>query len=372
MKLLFVLELALVATVIEAAEHAFAAEPAERITVAGAQFMVGTNRIWINGANTPWHVWNEFGGDFDAAWWDNHFRKLHENGINATRVWISCNGETGINIDPSGHLLGCTPQFWTNVDSLLQIARTRRVYIDATLLSFDHFQRSHPNYMRWRRMLLNGETIDSMVTNYVVPFVARYKTNPWLWSVDLCNEPDWIHENEICGKMEWRPFQIYVAKAAAGVHANSPVLVTLGICMGPKYLGRPPGTNVFSDATLQALAHGDPGARLDFYTPHYYDWQKVIGGNPFYKSPSDYPMSLGKPIVIGECSVKGTAQHSIIADYEGAFNHGWQGVMGWTSDGVDRNGSLKELAPATRAIYAEHPDLVFPKTSSVNIANDGQ
>ena len=53
MKLLFVLELALVATVIEAAEHAFAAELAERITVAGAQFMVGTNRIWINGANTP-------------------------------------------------------------------------------------------------------------------------------------------------------------------------------------------------------------------------------------------------------------------------------------------------------------------------------
>jgi hypothetical protein len=372
-KLLFLFGLALGATVIGAAEQARAAEPAERIMVAGDQFRVGTNRIWINGANTPWHVWNEFGSDdFDAAWWDNHFQKLHENGINATRVWISCNGENGINIDPSGHVLGCTPQFRSNVDSLLEIAARRRVYVNATILSYDHFSRQHTNHMRWRRMLLNEDNVDSMVTNYVVPLAVRYKTNPWLWSIDLCNEPDWIHETEKCGKMDWRPFQVYVAKAAAAIHASSPVLVTVGICMGAKYLRRPPGTNIFSDETLQALAHGDPGARLDFYSPHYYDWEGVTGGNPFYQPPADYPMSPGKPIVIGECPVKGTKQHSITADYEGAFNHGWQGAMGWSSDGVDRNGSLEDLAPATRAIYAEHPEVVFPKTSNGKNGDGGQ
>jgi len=366
---LLLLELGLGATTIEAAEKAVAAEPTGRITIAGTHFTVGTNRIWINGANTPWHVWNEFGGKFDSVWWDNHFQKLHENGINATRVWISCNGETGINIDPAGHVQGCTPEFWTNLDSLLEIAARRRVYIDATILSFDHFSYTHANYMRWRRMLLNETNIDSMVTNYVVPFVVRYRANPWLWSIDLCNEPDWIHEQERCGKMDWGPFQVYVAKAAAAIHAHSHVLVTVGITMGAKYLARPPGTNIFADATLQALAHAEPGARLDFYSPHYYDWEKPIGGNPFYMSPSDYPISPGKPIVIGECPAKGTAQHSITADYKGAFNHGWQGVMGWTSNGVDRNGSLENLAPATRTIYSEHPDLVFPKTPVVKIAN---
>jgi hypothetical protein len=353
---------ALAAIAIETARPAIGGEPAERIQVAGTQFTVGTNRIWINGANTPWHVWNEFGGDFDSAWWDRHLQILHENGINATRVWISCNGETGIDIDPSGHVRGCTPQFWSNLDSLLQIAGRRRVYIDATLLSFDHFSRGHPNYLRWRRMLLSEEAVDSMVRNYVVPLVARYKTNAWLWSVDLCNEPDWIHENERCGKLDWRPFQIYVAKAAAAIHTRSPVLVTVGITMAGKYLARPPGTNIFEDAMLQALAHGDPGARLDFYSPHYYDWEKPMGGNPFYQSPSDYPISQGKPVVIGECPAKGTAQHAIKDDYESAFNHGWQGVMGWTSNGVDGNGSLEELAPATRAIHATHPGLIFPKS----------
>jgi hypothetical protein len=96
-----------------------------------------------------------------------------------------------------------------------------------------------------------------------------------------------------------------------------------------------------------------------------------MGGNPFYMSLADYPISQGKPTVIGECPAKGTAQHSIKDDYEGAFHHGWQGVMGWTSNGVDENGSLEHLAPATRAIYAAHPELIFPN-SSATMGNDGQ
>ncbi len=355
-----------------AAGQGIAAEPAGRITIAGTQFRVGTNRIWINGANTPWHVWNEFGGDFDAAWWDNHFQKLHENGINATRVWISCSGEKGIQIDANGRVTGCTPKFWRDVDGLFQIARNRRVYIDATLLSYDHFSSNHSRFREWRMMLTNSDNVDALVTNYITPFVQRYGGNPWLWCVDLCNEPDWIHENAKCGKMDWRPFQVYVAKAAAAIHAGSPVLVTLGVCMGPKYLARPPGTNVFSDETLRALANGDAGARLDFYSPHYYDWERPIGGNLFQMSPADYPMAAGKPIVIGECPVSGAGRQTLKDNYEAAFNHGWQGAMGWSSDGVDRTGGLEGLTPATRAIYAEHPEVVFPKASAVRTGDGGQ
>ena len=39
----------------------------DRITVSGVEFRAGTNRIWINGANTPWHAWNDFGGEFNRA-----------------------------------------------------------------------------------------------------------------------------------------------------------------------------------------------------------------------------------------------------------------------------------------------------------------
>ncbi len=335
----------------------------DRITVSGTQFKAGPDRIWINGANTPWHVWNEFGGQFDRGWWDNHLRQLHENGINATRVWISCNGEVGININSAGQVSGCTPAFWTNLDSLFQIARQRQVYIKATLISFDHFSNSHQHYLDWRHMLTDSGNIDSLVTNYVVPFVVRYRDNPWLWSIDLCNEPDWIYENEKCGRIPWECVQTYVARAAVAIHANSQILVTVGVCMGPKYTARPPGTNVVSDAALQARVHGDARARLDFYSPHYYDWENVLRGNPFYQTPTAYGLDTNKPIVIGECPAKGTARHTVTEDYEGACANGWQGVMAWTSNGVDSNGGLSELSPATRALRDKQARLVFPDGS---------
>jgi hypothetical protein len=130
--------------------------------------------------------------------------------------------------------------------------------------------------------------------------------------------------------------------------------------MGPKYSARLPGTNILGDAALQARDPGNARARIDFYTTHYYDWMRSIRGNPFYETPEDYGLDASKPIVIGECPAKGTAGHTITDDYESAYSHGWQGVMAWTSDGVDHNGSLADFSPATRAMQANHSALIFP------------
>jgi hypothetical protein len=58
-----------------------------------------------------------------------------------------------------------------------------------------------------------------------------------------------------------------------------------------------------------------------------------------------------------------------------AFNNGWQGVMGWTSNGVDDYGTpdpviretgvgvLREVAAATNGFRQAHPQLVFPTIS---------
>jgi hypothetical protein len=332
----------------------------DRITVSGTQFRAGEARMWINGANTPWHVWNDFGGSYDAAWWDEHLRQLHENGVNATRVWLTCNGETGLQIDSTGHVSGCTPAFWRNLDSLFQTARQRRVYIMATLISFDHFSSSHLHHPEWRRMLTDPGNIDSMVTNYVTPLVLRYRDNPWLWCIDLCNEPDWIYENDKCGRISWDWIQTWFARAAVAIHANSDISVTAGVCMGPKYTAHPPGKNVVSDEALRAKAGGDIRARLDFYSPHHYDWMSRPWNNAFYLTPAAYGLDTNKPIVIGECPAKGTAGHTLAEDYEAAWRNGWQGAMGWTSNGVDGNGGLTELGAATRAFRDQHEQLVFP------------
>ena len=150
----------------------------DRITASNQQFYAGGQRIWINGANTPWDNWNDFGGDFDYAWWDSHFQQLHDNGINATRIWITCNGEVGINVNASGYVSGATQAHWDDLDSLFQIAQNRQVYIMATLISFDHFRDYHPSYTMWRNWIASNSNIDSYVDNYLIPFVNRYKNNP--------------------------------------------------------------------------------------------------------------------------------------------------------------------------------------------------
>ena len=332
------------------------AAAAERISVSGAQFRAGGKRIWLNGANTPWHVWNDFGGHYDAGWWDKHFQQLHENGINATRVWLSCNGEAGIIIDTNGVVTACTPAFWSDVDSLMGSAARHQVYIMATLLSFDHFKNRHPNHLRWRKMLTDDGNLDALVAHYVVPLVARYKDNPWLWSIDLCNEPDWIYENAECGRIPWDCLQTYVAKAAVAIHTESPILVTVGIAMGCKYQSSR-RSDVFSDAILRAKAGGNSLARLDFYSPHHYDWETRMWGNPFAESPAAYGLDAAKPAVIGECPARGLAGRSSTQDYEEAYQNGWQGVLGWSANGVDRNGNLEQLGPATRAFRDHHAEL---------------
>lgn len=331
----------------------------DRIVVANGQFMVGDRRIWINGANTPWNSWNDFGGRFDESWWDAQFQALHDHGINATRVWITCNGEVGILIDLDGAISGATPAHWADLDRLFQIAAKHRVYVMAALMSFDHFKNTHAGCQRWRNWIARDGNIDSYVDHYLLPFLQRYGKSTWLWSIDLMNEPDWVYESAGNGRVPWERLQSYFARAARAIHAHSSVLVTVGMAM-PKYnsdTGRSCQGNQVNDRALRAQVD-DPGARLDFYTTHYYDWNGKIWGNAPYQSPRDYQMPADKPSLLGELPATGTSGHTITEDYESAFRNGWQGAMGWTSNGVDAMGSLRELGPATRAFRDRHASLV--------------
>ena len=344
----------------------------KRITIDNIEFRVGGKRIWINGANTPWNKWNDFGGGYDDAWWDKHFAALHDNGVNGVRVWINCNNDNGaIFIDDAGMVGGVSDKHWADLDKFFATAERNHIYIMATLISFDHFKSR--SAQKWRKMLADGDAIDSFVSHYVVPFVNRYKSNPFLWSIDLCNEPDWIHENEQCGKLPWEQISHLFAHAAAAIHENSDILVTVGLSF-PKYNADGTGAyegNKVSDAFLQKL-YPNPKAYLDFWSPHYYDWVGEWYGVPFYCAPSGsrpdgWGLDGSKPALIGECRArgsqgrtKGTENNTLITDYENAFKNGWQGVMPWTSNGVDGNGGLNDLVPATKYMLEKYKEVVFP------------
>jgi hypothetical protein len=215
-------------------------------------------------------------------------------------------------------------------------------------------------------MLKSDEASASFVEKYTIPFVRRYKDNPWLWSIDICNEPDWVFENAECGKIPWERISYFFALNAAAIHENSDILVTVGMGFskynadGSGYSG-----NKVSDSFLQKL-YPNKNAYLDFWSPHYYDWVGDAGyGVPFYvkpygSKPQGWGLSNSKPALIGECRAKGSTGKTIIFDYENAFLNGWQGVMPWTSNGVDGNGSIDDLSPGTKYMLENYRILIFP------------
>ncbi len=58
-------------------------------------------------------------------------------------------------------------------------------------------------------MFADTANVSSYVSNYVIPFINRYKDNPYLWCIDICNEPEWMHDNTECGKIPWERLQYF-------------------------------------------------------------------------------------------------------------------------------------------------------------------
>jgi len=327
-----------------------------------------------------------------------HFAQLKEAGVNATRVWINCDGYGSININANGTITGATAKHWTDLDEFFEAAARNKLYIMATLTSFDHFDKDKRHYDRFRAMIANKEASRSFAENYTIPFVNRYKNNPWLWSIDIMNEPEWVFEDEKCGKLAWDDISYFLAVNAAAVRKNSNILITVGMA-SCKYNADCNGYegNKVSDTYLKSLS-GDNDAYLDFWSPHYYAWVSEWYGVPFYLTPSGarlgsnsngysggWGLDASKPAVLGECAAFGTSgtteidpprqikterdfiaaalrpeSNSLISDYQYAYNNGWQGVMAWTSNGADNHGSLTDISPATLNMLANYNDIIFP------------
>lgn len=329
-----------------------------RVYIEGNTFYVDGKEIWFNGANTPWDNWNDFGGNFDAAFWDQHFQELNDAGVNSTRIWINCNGLVGVKINEDGSFDSVTDKHWEDLDTLFELAEKHKIYVMATLLSFDHFKDSNNGYKNWRNMITDSDNIDSFVEGYVIPFVERYDDNDYLYSIDLMNEADWVYENAECGKIPWENISDYFARAAAAIHENSDVLVTSGLAMVKYHSDRFQGNKV-SDEFLQSLS-GNENSYLDFYSMHYYHWEKQWFGYPFDQTPADYGLTDSKPCVIGECAAVDESGITLTERYEQAYHNGWRGVYVWTSNGVDSCGGYNDMSPATQNILTIAEDLVYP------------
>lgn len=340
-----------------AAEEASSASV--KVTVDGTKFMVDGKELWINGVNTPWQNWNEFGSDaFDPDAWNSHFADLHDIGVNAVRVWVNCNSMVSIKLKSTGEVREVTEKHWQDVDKLFEIAEKHQIYLMPTLLSFDHFKDA--SYAeRWRAIITDDTAMQSYIDSYVKPFTERYGANPYLLGIDLMNEPDWVHENEECGKLSMDSLSNFFAKCTAAVHETNPdTLVTVGVAM-IKYNSDKNNCsgNFVSDEIMKSL--GGDKACLDFYSTHYYNYMKPYWGCPYDMSPEEYGLDTSKPAFIGETNAEGG--ETLVGLYEKCYNNGWNGVMLWTSNnGAEHADNWSDIEAAIKKINELAPEKVYP------------
>lgn len=329
--------------------------PLESVQVVGTEFRTESGRpVWLNGINTAWMHWNDFGGGrFDAPRWEREFQRYQAAGINCARVWIDCDGEVAVRFDPAGHVVGPDDTVMAEMQRLLDIAAAHRVRVLAVLTSFDHLKPSHAKHGLWRRVFNEDARLSEYVRNVVEPLARRFAGEPALLAWEICNEPEWIWLRRY-GVSRERVVKFH-AEVAAGLHRGGPKPVTTGSASWRWHRDRTargaPKSNPWSDGSLQACCR-DAGARLDFFQVHYYDWMALLGVNPFSRGagPARFLATVDRPVIIGETRGRYSwwTGRSVAETYRrGAANH-YAGVFGWSARGGDGHGNFEEIAAATR------------------------
>ncbi len=370
--------------------NSIAAAAPGRIYVQGTKLMVDAKPIYLNGANTPWNFFNEFGStdgnNYDHAWWNSEFARLKAKGINSVRIWISCNGTEQPQTNSTG-VTGINTQFWTDVDDLMGLATAHHIYVMATMVSFDHVNpyiwdyvtQAHSTiFNNWLAVYNTTSGVQTILDKYIVPFVQRYKDNPYLFAIDLCNEPEWMSENY--ASVSVANMQRYAARAAAAIHhSGSQVLVTIGSA-SIKWNSEKFGVgNYWSDANLQKQ-FVDTQAFLDFYQIHYYLWME-----PYYpvRTSATNNGITDKPLVMGEMPAAATEVNNnnarllpvgetVASLFEFFLANGYSGHYPWTSNAFAATdthftGSLTDFGPAALAFQQAHAGIVIMPGTSVSV-----
>ncbi len=338
-----------------------------RVTIEGTKFMVDGKELWINGVNTPWQAWNDFCGNMDEAAWEQTFALLKQDNINCTRIWINCNGTGVVRVDENGMVYNINENHWTDLDKLFALAEKYEIYVMPTLTSFDHFKQGNTGANNWRTLISTKEGCDDFAEKYAGEFARRYAQCEYIFGVDIMNEPDWVYENAECGNISWKNLQYFFGKCAEAIHANSDIPVTVGLAM-IKYNSDRYDGNFVSDERLKE-AVGSDEACLDFYSPHFYMWEKPYWGFPFEMSPEEYGLDGTKPCLIGETSNDDESQSGVSCPdkYKSAYENGWCGVMVWMEYRTDGSSGCDELwyrydltREATNAMAQLIPEKIHP------------
>lgn len=347
------------------------------ITISGNKFYAYNKQIFFNGINTAWQWNNDYrldflGRNYNQEWWQQEFTRYEQNNINLARIWIHGGGNTSPSLNGDGVVTGVTNQFWTDMDKLVALSKERQIYIMPTFWSFDMVINNY-NATRWSqfRQIINDENKTKWYCEYfLVPFVKRYNNEPYIMGYDICNEIEHMWRDGNCGNLSRNNVMRFIAICASYIHKHTNKPVTSGsmwiICNSSKYSSwtwaDTYAGNNYSETSLRAR-YNDADAYLDFYSPHWYQWQS---SGAFFNTTIGEWMDDGyKPVVIGETpgyNVNESGWNMTLANaYLNAYWNGYSGVCAWKSPWEnDGYGTFAGITPATNNFYQNYPQLVYP------------
>jgi hypothetical protein len=282
-------------------------------------------RQFIVGANLPWV---RYGADFGASNWfpegglsaqpialerlDRTLAALERDGISILRVFMLCDGRSGIRYDSNQLPVGLDDCFFPDVEALLSAARRHGVRLMPTLLDFhlcSPMQLVNGVQLGGRTHLIaEQEGRTALIDRVLRPILERYADEQTVVAWDVINEPEWCLRR-------LRQF----LRAADRLAVLQQFLREVVRCV--------------RDGARQPVTVGCAGTwHLDLVTPLGLDFYQVHWYERFGWSTLERPVAglgLDRPVILGEFSGVRTRQ-GIASVLDTARRAGYQGAFVWS------------------------------------------
>jgi hypothetical protein len=277
------------------------------------------------GVNLPWL---DYGGDFGANAWHPEggiaclakrermsqiLEELETLGLAELRLFVFCDGRTGLLEDAEGTLRGVDPAAYDDMDVACELAREHGIGLVPVLFDFKLFD--PPSLvgrvsMGGRRHLVATEDgRRGLFDRVLVPFIGRYAHEPAVVAWDLFNEPEWAvlgMGGRLGRGATIAAFRAFLEEAVLRLRRVASQPLTVGLA---------------SAAGLDLVR----GLDFGFHQVHWYD--SMEARSPLGRPVADLGCEL--PVILGEFPTRGSAR-SVEGILETANAAGYAGAWAWS------------------------------------------
>jgi len=303
--------------------------------IASGRFVVGANLPWIDyGTDFGTSAWHTAGGisgrEASLTRLEATLRTLAGDGIPLVRVFVLCDGRSGVRFDGDNLPIGLDDEVFLDFDALVTTASRCGVRLMPVLLDF-HLCKP-PQLVGGVQLGGRGHLIATAdgraatIEHVVEPIVQRYGTHEAIAAWDVFNEPEWCLRLLPALSRTFDPFealQEFLRSGVSAVRSASRQPVTVG-----------------SAGTWQLDLVRPLG--LDVYQIH---WYERFGWRALEQPVAE--LGLDAPAILGEFSGRSERVADVL---HAARRAGYSGALVWSvlADD-DQSGYSPEIAAWARA-----------------------